>query len=104
MRSVLLQAVFIHYVGDMISSLIVLAMGLVIEFVPAGTWIDYVDPGTSLIIVAIILWTTFPLGKRQSSDVLLFSSLSIHLSIYLSACLSVYVSIYILSICVCMHL
>lgn len=61
-------AVFIHYLGDMISSLIVLAEGLVLHFIPDANakWTDYVDPSASLLIVALILFTTYPIVKRAS--------------------------------------
>lgn len=57
-------ALLIHMVGDVLSSLVVLAMGLVIYFEPKATWTAYVDPAASLLIVAIILATTIPAFSR----------------------------------------
>jgi zinc transporter 1 len=64
--------VFIHYAGDMLSSAVVLAMGFIIHFVDAR-WTLYIDPASSLLIVALILWTTFPL-VRDCSMILLQST------------------------------
>jgi len=46
-RDVNVHAVFLHYLGDMISSVLVLAAGLLIYFFsPRETsWVLYVDPG-----------------------------------------------------------
>jgi len=59
-------AVFLHYLGDAVSSLFVLSTGLIIHFVPDKAWVHYIDPASSLLIVAIILATTIPLVKRCS--------------------------------------
>eukprot|EP01090_Pellita_catalonica_P010833 TRINITY_DN2227_c0_g1_i3.p1 TRINITY_DN2227_c0_g1~~TRINITY_DN2227_c0_g1_i3.p1 ORF type:complete len:405 (+),score=57.01 TRINITY_DN2227_c0_g1_i3:239-1453(+) len=56
-------AVFIHYAGDMLSSFIILVAGLLIYFFDAK-WTLYIDPAASIVIVALILWTTIPLVKR----------------------------------------
>eukprot|EP01087_Luapelamoeba_hula_P007069 TRINITY_DN1718_c0_g1_i1.p1 TRINITY_DN1718_c0_g1~~TRINITY_DN1718_c0_g1_i1.p1 ORF type:complete len:495 (+),score=98.66 TRINITY_DN1718_c0_g1_i1:156-1640(+) len=61
--------VFIHYAGDMLSSAIVLVSGLLLKFV-GGKWTLYIDPVASLIIVVLILWTTFPLMKECFSILL----------------------------------
>ena len=37
-------AVFIHYLGDAVSSLLVLGGGLLIEFFPDKRWVKYIDP------------------------------------------------------------
>lgn len=57
-------ALLIHMVGDVLSSLVVLAMGLVIYFEGSKPWTAYVDPAASLLIVAIILATTIPAFSR----------------------------------------
>ncbi|MBY0307194.1 MAG: cation transporter, partial [Phycisphaerales bacterium] len=74
-------AVFIHYLGDMISSLLVLCAGILIHFfggngpnvcsvtcdyLPNGgeTWTLYLDPLTSLIIVGLIFFTSYPIVVR----------------------------------------
>jgi len=57
--------VFIHYLGDMISSAVVLVTGILLHFV-GGDWTLYVDPVASLLIVALIMWTTIPLVKECS--------------------------------------
>lgn len=83
-------AVFLHYLGDAISSLLVLVAGLLLHFYD-NTWTHYIDPVAryenssmqltfiSLVIIVFILVTTVPLGKfvvnwrsvRQCSLILL---------------------------------
>jgi len=60
------HAVFLHYLGDAISSLMVLAAGLLMHFFSDANWVKYIDPITSLLVVALILWTTIPLVKSCS--------------------------------------
>jgi len=60
------HAVFLHYLGDAISSLMVLAAGLLMHFFSEASWVQYIDPITSLLVVALILWTTIPLVKGCS--------------------------------------
>jgi len=59
-------AVFLHYLGDAISSVFVLIAGALIQFFGGQKWVLYIDPVSSLLIVGIILWTTLPLVKRCS--------------------------------------
>lgn len=57
-----IHAVFLHYLGDALSSLLVLATALLITLLPNETkWTQYLDPASSLVIVALIMWTTIPL-------------------------------------------
>jgi len=60
------HAVFLHYLGDAVSSLMVLIAGFFIHFFKGETWTEYIDPVSSLFIVGLILWTTLPLVKRCS--------------------------------------
>jgi len=60
------HAVFLHFLGDAISSLLVLGAGLLIYFFKGGKWTAYVDPVSSLVISCLILYTTVPLIKRCS--------------------------------------
>jgi zinc transporter 1 len=60
------KAVFLHFLGDAISSLCVLGTGLILHFFSSAHWIKYLDPISSLIIVIIIISTTVPLVKRCS--------------------------------------
>eukprot|EP01126_Amoeba_proteus_P014587 TRINITY_DN1644_c0_g1_i2.p1 TRINITY_DN1644_c0_g1~~TRINITY_DN1644_c0_g1_i2.p1 ORF type:complete len:437 (+),score=92.58 TRINITY_DN1644_c0_g1_i2:149-1459(+) len=55
------RAVFIHYLGDAISSLFVLAAGLIMQYYPDEDWIGYVDPASSLLIVILIIASVVPL-------------------------------------------
>jgi zinc transporter 1 len=61
-----IRAVFLHYLGDALSSLCVLATGLLYHFFPNATWTKYLDPISSLVIVALILFTTIPFVKSAS--------------------------------------
>jgi len=65
-RDVNVHAVFLHYLGDAVSSLMVLISGMFIHFFKDQKWTQYVDPVSSLVIVGLILWTTVPLVKRCS--------------------------------------
>lgn len=62
------HAVFLHYLGDAISSLMVLIAGLLIHFFDGQKWTDYIDPVSSIIIVGLILYTTLPLGILSLSN------------------------------------
>jgi len=64
-----MRAVFLHYLGDSISSLAVLVEGILLS-VSDGDWLKYIDPICSLIIVGIIVFTTVPLLKQCSLLVL----------------------------------
>mmetsp|Transcript_14710 Transcript_14710/g.46181 ORF Transcript_14710/g.46181 Transcript_14710/m.46181 type:complete len:479 (-) Transcript_14710:1556-2992(-) len=57
--------VFIHYLGDAVSSLFVLIVGILLHTYPTKeTWVAYVDPVGSLLIAALILVSTVPLLRR----------------------------------------
>lgn len=70
-----IKALFLHFLGDALSSLFVLATSLLIYFFPPSQnrWVLYIDPAASIIVVVIILWTTIPL-VRTVSRILLQSS------------------------------
>jgi solute carrier family 30 (zinc transporter), member 1 len=57
-------AVFLHYLGDFVSSILVLITGILIKSFDGATWTEYLDPIASLLIVGLILYTTMPLVKR----------------------------------------
>eukprot|EP01112_Ceratiomyxa_fruticulosa_P019293 TRINITY_DN6298_c0_g1_i4.p1 TRINITY_DN6298_c0_g1~~TRINITY_DN6298_c0_g1_i4.p1 ORF type:complete len:325 (-),score=75.08 TRINITY_DN6298_c0_g1_i4:102-1076(-) len=57
--------VFLHFLGDAVSSLFVLITGALIHFFD-GWWISYIDPISSVLIVLLIVVTTVPLIKRCS--------------------------------------
>jgi len=57
-------AVFIHFLGDALSSVVIVGVGLVINYFRHNDWVNYLDPGVSLLIVVFIIWTTIPLVKR----------------------------------------
>jgi len=59
------HAVFLHYLGDAFSSLLVLGAGVMLHFFD-GAWKNYIDPVSSLLIVSLMLFTTVPLVKRCS--------------------------------------
>ncbi len=68
-------AMFLHFLGDALSSLFVLATALLVFFFPAqnNKWVEYIDPAFSLVVVIIILWTSIPL-VRAVARVLLQST------------------------------
>eukprot|EP01096_Ripella_sp_DP13-Kostka_P003713 TRINITY_DN1555_c0_g1_i2.p1 TRINITY_DN1555_c0_g1~~TRINITY_DN1555_c0_g1_i2.p1 ORF type:complete len:449 (+),score=179.73 TRINITY_DN1555_c0_g1_i2:66-1412(+) len=72
-RDLNIHAVFLHYLGDMISSFFVLISGILLYFFNDLPWAVYIDPTASLVIVVLILVTTIPLVK-QCSRVLLQST------------------------------
>eukprot|EP01006_Ploeotia_vitrea_P023418 TRINITY_DN55880_c0_g1_i2.p1 TRINITY_DN55880_c0_g1~~TRINITY_DN55880_c0_g1_i2.p1 ORF type:complete len:244 (+),score=117.62 TRINITY_DN55880_c0_g1_i2:78-809(+) len=65
-----MRAIFLHFVGDCISSVCVLITGLLIDHQRKRKWIAYVDPCASVLITIIILYTTIPLVKYCSQLVL----------------------------------
>merc|ERR1712137_399719 len=68
-RDMNVHAVFLHYLGDMVSSFFVLIAGFLIQFCE-GEWVEYIDPVTSLLICGLILFTTLPLVKNCLSILL----------------------------------
>jgi len=56
-------AVFLHFLGDTLSSIAILITGILNFIFPDKYWVLYVDPICSLIIVIIIVWTSIPLVK-----------------------------------------
>jgi len=58
-----LKAVFLHYLGDMFSSLFVLIAGVIIHFADGKQWVYFIDPISSLIIIVLIIYITVPLVK-----------------------------------------
>jgi len=65
-----IHAVFLHYLGDALSSIFVLIAGILGKIYNGQEWTKYLDPVSSLLIVGLILWTTLPLLK-ECSEVLL---------------------------------
>jgi len=65
-----IHAVFLHYLGDALSSILVLIAGLLAHFFEDKEWTAYLDPISSLLIVGLILFTTLPLLK-DCSEILL---------------------------------
>jgi zinc transporter 1 len=56
--------IFLHYLGDALSSLVVLIVGIVLKYNPTASWAPYADAGASAAIVVFLLWSTLPLMKR----------------------------------------
>ena len=78
-----LHAIFLHFLGDALSSVFVLVTALLWYFFPMdsaacpvwsikcqNSWVAFIDPATSLVVVGIILWTTIPLVKSVLSILL----------------------------------
>lgn len=68
---------FIHFLGDVLTSLLVLGVGLAYYFhpppdtlgpndSPRNYWVNYLDPGASVVSVLIILLSAWPLVKACS--------------------------------------
>ncbi|EER25909.1 hypothetical protein D8B26_008232 [Coccidioides posadasii str. Silveira] len=60
-----MRGVFLHVVGDALGNIGVIASALVI-WLTDYSWRFYVDPGISLFITMIILWSAIPLCKAAS--------------------------------------
>jgi len=69
-RDMNIHAVFIHYLGDALSSIILVITGVLIKFNPEASWTRYLDPIASILIVMLILYTTIPLLKSCSKILL----------------------------------
>lgn len=57
-------SIFLHYLGDALSSLVVLVVGIVLKYNPTAAWAVYLDAGASAAIILFLLWSTVPLMKR----------------------------------------
>lgn len=60
-----MQGVFLHVVGDALGNIGVIASALIIWF-STSPWRYYADPGISLLITVIILYSAIPLCKAAS--------------------------------------
>jgi len=69
-RDMNIHAVFMHYLGDALSSIILVITGILIKFYPNASWTRYLDPIASILIVSLILYTTIPLLKACSKILL----------------------------------
>eukprot|EP01105_Mastigella_eilhardi_P007857 TRINITY_DN1957_c1_g1_i2.p1 TRINITY_DN1957_c1_g1~~TRINITY_DN1957_c1_g1_i2.p1 ORF type:complete len:360 (-),score=82.72 TRINITY_DN1957_c1_g1_i2:124-1203(-) len=58
------RAVFLHYMGDSITSIFVLLLGILLYFLEGQDWVNYLDPVASCVMVIFILLTTLPLTKE----------------------------------------
>jgi len=65
-----MKAVCLHYLGDAISSAFVLATGILMFFFKASDWIAYLDPISSFIIIAFIIYTTIPIIRESIKSLL----------------------------------
>ncbi|KAH3758180.1 cation efflux family superfamily protein [Pelomyxa schiedti] len=63
-------AILVHYAGDAVSSLFIVLIGVLMLSFEKAAWVRYVDPIASLLIVAFILITTFPVVKRCTTILL----------------------------------
>jgi zinc transporter 1 len=69
-RDMNFHAVFLHYLGDALSSIILVITGFLVKYFGEQSWTRYLDPSASILIVLLILWTTIPL-LRSCSKILL---------------------------------
>jgi len=58
------RAVFLHYLGDMLSSFFVLISGIIIYVADEASWGHYLDPAASLVITILIFWSSIPLVRQ----------------------------------------
>lgn len=71
-RDLNLQGAFLHQIGDTLSSLIVLIVGIIVIVAGRETrWVAYVDPVGSLLVVALILFSTVPFARTVASSLML---------------------------------
>eukprot|EP00111_Clytia_hemisphaerica_P008345 TCONS_00024367-protein len=73
-----IRGVYLHVLGDALGSVIVMISALIILYAN-GTWIEYVDPSMSIMLVLIILKTSIPLLKESS--MILMQTVPTHLKI-----------------------
>lgn len=68
-KNVNMCGVFLHFLGDTLTSVVVVVTGALNIAYPESSWVKYVDPVCSLLIVAILIWTSVPLSNI---DILIF--------------------------------
>ncbi|XP_065058823.1 calcium/manganese antiporter SLC30A10-like [Rhopilema esculentum] len=73
-----IKGVYLHVLGDALGSVIVVCSALAIYY-GRGTWTLYIDPGMSIIMVAIILKSSVPLLKESS--MILLQTVPTHIQI-----------------------
>jgi len=73
-----IRGVYLHILGDALGSVIVICSALAIHF-GSGAWTLYVDPGMSILMVAIILKSSIPLLKESS--MILLQTVPTHIQI-----------------------
>jgi solute carrier family 30 (zinc transporter), member 1 len=59
-------AVFLHFLGDALSSLGVLITGVILHYYATAAWAVYADAAASALIVVFLVVTTAPLVKRTA--------------------------------------
>lgn len=73
-----IKGVYLHVLGDALGSVIVVCSALAIYY-GSGSWTLYVDPGMSILMVAIILKSSMPLLKESS--MILLQTVPTHIQI-----------------------
>jgi len=64
---------FIHFVGDVVTSILVLAVGLAYHFLPEAKWLKYLDP-TAAVLSALVILVSVQSLIRSCSWILLQSA------------------------------
>jgi Co/Zn/Cd efflux system component len=59
-----MRAVFLHFLSDAISSIFVLAVGILLKYYENTSWAMYIDPLSSLFIVGLTVSFSYPLVKQ----------------------------------------
>jgi cation diffusion facilitator family transporter len=60
-KNVNTYAVFLHFLGDALSSLCIMISGIIAKLFPNSAWVSFVDPIASLVIVGIMITSCIPL-------------------------------------------
>jgi zinc transporter 1 len=74
-----MRGVFLHVMADALGSVIVIISALIMWKAPEWKFTDYVDPGLSLIMVMLMMWSVWPL--LIESALILLQTVPTHIDI-----------------------
>jgi solute carrier family 30 (zinc transporter), member 1 len=58
-----MRGAFLHVLNDALGSVIVILAGFAMYFYPHISWVKYIDPVASLLMISMIIVFTIPLRK-----------------------------------------